>query len=353
MEYLPINLALPGQPTPAPFQTQLGEYDFWAIAYGYTPLAAANEVSALGEIAARSGEPALAFATDDDSFLGLDPEALQFDLGQDPLAFAAQRFEIAQDLFRRQAVRVLKPDEDYAGLRRSLGLAVRDTVRATGIVLRQIGGVRTLRDFPNTGRDPLQPLPAAEQRAALDFIAQRVLGADFGTLSPALQRRLAPDFLARTESPGQNPTEVSLSQTLLDLQRVVLNQLMGDALAARLLANLEKFDRPEQALGLAELYQRLSTEVWRELDQRGDIAPGRRELQREHALRLAALVLRPGTLTRSDARSLLRVQAGQLLRRVQSGSHRAGLSPAARLHLQDVADTLRSALAAPLQRLGL
>ncbi len=353
MEYLPINLGAPGEPTPAPFQTQLGEYDRWAIAYGYTPLASADEPAALAAIAARSAEPGLAFATDEDNFLGLDPEALQFDLGQDTLAFAAKRFEIARDLFRRQESRALRPDEDYAGLRRSLGYALRDMARATGIVLRQIGGVRTLRDFPNTGRDPLQPLPAAEQRDALDFILRQVLAADLANLSPALQRRLAPDFLARGEAPGQIPTEVSLAQTLLDLQRVVLGQLMGDTVANRLLDSAAKFDRPEQALGLAELYQRLTAEVWRELGQRGDISPGRRELQRDCTLRLATLVLRPYAQGRADARALLRAQASQLLRQVQTASRRPGLGEATQLHLQDMAETLRSALSAPLQRAGL
>ena len=364
MEYLPINLGAPGQPAPAPFQTLLGEYDHWAIAYGYTPWPKADEAAEMARVAGRSSEPGLAYATDEDNFLGLDPEALQFDLGHDTLAFAAKRFDIALDLFQRQETRVLKPGEDYAGLRRSLGYAVRDTARAAGIVLRQIGGVRTLRDFPQSGRDPLQPVPGADQRAALDFITRRVLGDDHWVLSPALQRRLAPDFLERGESLGATPTEVSLALTQLDLQRNVLNQLLSDQLANRLLESQSKFDRPEEALQLTELYQRLEAEVWRELAHSGqgaglgvDIGPRRRDLQRDYANRLATLVLRPGALTRSDARALVRSRASALLGRVQSSLRVPGktsrLSAAARLHLQDVADTLSRAMAAPLQRVGI
>ena len=365
MEYLPINLAAPGQPAPAPFQTLLGEYDLWAIAYGYTTWPKADEPAELARLASRSSEPGLGFATDEDNFLGLDPEALQFDLGHDTLAFAGKRFDIALDLFQRQETRVLKPGEDYAGLRRSLGYAVRDTARAAGIVLRQIGGVRTLRDFPQSGRDPLQPVSGADQRAALDFITRRVLGDDHWVLSPALQRRLAPDFLERGESLGATPTEVSLALTQLDLQRNVLNQLLSDQLANRLLESQSKFDRPEQALQLTELYQSLEAEVWRELAHSGqgaglvvDIGQRRRDLQRDYANRLATLVLRPGALTRSDARALVRSRASVLLGKVQTSlrapapGKTSRLSPAARLHLQDVADTLSSALAAPLQRVG-
>jgi hypothetical protein len=352
MEYLPINLPRPGAPVPAPFQTALGDYDYWAIDYGYRPLPAADEAAELEKIAARNSEPGLAFGTDEDTFLGIDPEALQFDLGDDELAFAAKRFDIVHELFKRQETRQLRPGQDYAELRRSLSFAVRDAVRATGIVVRQIGGVVTLRDYPNTGRDPLQPLPAAEQRAALDFLARHVLGADSWVVSPALQRRLAPDFLERSESLARTPTEVSVSLALLDLQRAVLNALMSDQLASRVLESEAKVDHPKQAFRLSELYRRLDAAIWGELDKGGDIPLRRRELQREHANRLAALVLRPGALTRSDARALVREEARRLLLRVQTAARRPAIDESTRLHLLDVADTLRSALAAPLQRAG-
>ena len=72
------------------------------------------------------------------------------------------------------------------------------SARAVGILARQIGGVRTLRDHPGSGRDPLLPVPAAAQREALDLLASGVLAADSFALSPALQRKLAPDFSERT-----------------------------------------------------------------------------------------------------------------------------------------------------------
>ncbi len=352
MEYAAINLARPTEPAVTPFQTTLGPYDYWAIEYAYRPLPAGQEAEALSRIAGRSGEPALAFGTDEDNFLGIDPDALQMDLGDDVLAFAARRFDIAQDLFQRQESRSLKPGEDYAGLRRALGYAVMDAGRAAGILLRQIGGVRTLRDFPNTGRDPLQPLPAARQRAALQMLSQRVLAAGSLTASPALLRKLAPDYFERSESQGSTPTDYPLAQSVLDLQRALLNRLMSDSLAARLLDNAGKLSPPEQPLRLGELYTRLEADVWGELAGRGDITPPRRELQREHVNRLAALVLRPGALSRSDARSLVRSRAATLAKRIEQASSRTDLGAEAQAHLQDCAESLRSALAAPLARAG-
>ena len=353
MEYPAINLPGPGERPAAPFQTTLGPYDYWAIEYAYKPIAAEQQAAELQRIAGRSAEPGLAFATDEDSFLGIDPDALMFDLGNDVIAFSSRRFDIAADLFKRQETRSLKPDEDYAGLRRSLGYAVRDAGRAAGILLRQVGGLRTLRDFPNTGRDPLQPLPAADQRQALKLLSQRVLSTDSLVVSPALQRRLAPDFFERSESPGGMATEISLQQTVLDLQRAVLNRLMSDALATRVLDNEGRASTPAEALHLGELYTQLEADVWAELGTPAqDIRQARRELQREYVNRLSTLVLRPGSLTRSDARALVRSRAAALAARLDKAARAPGLGIEARAHLQDSVESLRSALAAPLARAG-
>ncbi|HYJ96955.1 MAG TPA: hypothetical protein VEX14_02750, partial [Burkholderiaceae bacterium] len=147
--------------------------------------------------------------------------------------------------------------------------------------------------------------------------------------------------------------DYSLASQVLDMQRALLGALMNDTVAQRLLDSEGKGDTTAPPLRLSELYQRLIGEVWNELKAgSSDISASRRELQREHLNRLAALVLRPSSLTRADARSLVRMQAQELLARITSTSQRKGLSAEARAHLQDSADTLRQALAAPLQRQG-
>ncbi|MBA3598122.1 MAG: zinc-dependent metalloprotease [Methylibium sp.] len=356
MEYAPVNLPAPGGLAGAPFQSTLGPYDYWAIEYAYKPLAAAEEAAGLARIASRSAEPQLAYGTDEDNFLGIDPEAIQFDLGTDPLAFASKRIEIARDLFARQESRELEADENYAVLRRSVSYAVRDVGRASGVLARQIGGVRTLRDHPGSGRDPLQPVSAATQRAALDVLASGVLAPDAFRLSPELQRRLAPDFLEREDAVFANgspvATDFSLTQTVLDLQRALLAQLMSDGVAARILDSEPKAEKPVDAFHLSELYERLTREVWSELSATGDIPALRRELQREHINRVAELLLRPSAYSRADARSLTRAQAQVLVGRIEVASKRRGLSAEARAHLKDSADTLSQALSARLERAG-
>jgi len=364
MDYAPINLNAPDEPRASygtPFNSTLGPYDYWAIEFAYKPLpeglSPAEEKAALEKIAARSAEPQLAYGTDEDNFLGIDPESLQNDLGNDAIGFAKKRIAIAQDLLKRQESRQLRPDQDYNLLKRSVSYAIRDVARAANVLSRQIGGVRTVRDAPGTGRDPLAPVPVADQREALDVITGSLLSAESLRVSPTLQRKLATDFSERWEAirggEGSPQTDYSPSEQVLGLQRALLAVLMSDTVATRLLESSEKAPAGAgRALRMPELYSRLSQAVWSELDGNGDIAPLRREVQRDHVNRIAAMLLRPGASARSDTRSIVRAQAKVLLERIRAAGHRAGLSEEARAHLADSADTLEQAMSARLQRSG-
>jgi hypothetical protein len=359
MEYAPINLARAGERAGMPFHTALGPYDYWAIEYAYKPLPPGTtpeaERTELQRIAARNTEPLLAYGTDEDAAFGLDPETLQLDLGADPIAFAAKRLDIVRDLFKRQEIRSLPADRDYAVLQRSIGYALGDTYRAVGVLVRQIGGVRTLRDYPGSGRDPLQPVPAAVQRQALDLIAKNVLAIDSLALSPALQRRLAPDFLDHEDGVGP-PAGFSLPRQLLGLQRAVLNYLMSDFIAARVIESVGKVDRLADAFQLTALYNRLTSEVWSELGSHEPITQSRRELQRDHVNRLSLAILAPTGSARVDARGQMRVQALALMARLDAAQKRRGGASTdadTAAHLADSAHTLRLALNVPLQRMGL
>lgn len=348
MDYLPVNLGLPGQPRPVAFQTTLGPYDYWAIDYAYRPLAPAVEAATLAQIASRSAEPALAFGTDEDFALGADPETLQRDLGNNPVAYARQRFAIAHSVFQRLATLQPPPDQDWSSVRRLLRESLNDTGSATGILLRQLGGVRMLRDFANTGRDPAQPTPATDQRAALDLLLREVLAANSFAVSPALQRHLVPDYLARSENPA-SAGDLPLAREVFGLRLLVLNSLMGDALAGKLLDNDSRLPPFADALRLPELLRRVEAAVWTDFT-----APNaeQRELQHAYTQRLAALVLRPAGTTRADARSMVRGQATDLLVRITAALQRRGNSPETRQHLVDNALTLRTALSAKLVRTG-
>lgn len=350
MDYVAVNLPLPGRPQPAPYPTTLGAYDLWAIEYAYKPLPADQETAELRRIAQRVQDPAwrslLAYGNDEDLALGLSPDALPFDLGSDPLAFARQRLALVAHWLRQLEARPLQPDDDAALLRRSVAHAVNELARGAIPLARQIGGVHTRRETAGTPEPSLQPVSATRQRAALDLLLGDFLRPRALRLSGALQQRLSPDYLER-DAGGGPQTDFSLTQTVATLQRSLLSQLMSEETTASL---LDSQDKDPQAFHLAELHRRLLHAVWLDAPPPGTPASWTRELQREHVNRLATLIVRPGSaVIRAEARSLWLATGRELLAllRGQQAQARDALT---REHLRDSADTLARALAAPAVR---
>lgn len=365
MDYAPMNLPAPGKSIEqggAPFQTTLGPYDFWAIAYGYSalPAEAPEAEQALLAIAERSAAPqeaeALAYGTDEDNLLGVDPQALTFDLGRDPVAFADRRIAIVQDLFQRLDHRVPTPRDDANLPRRAVGHGLRELARVGQVLMRQVGGVVTRRDAPGSRRDAIDPLPAAVQREALGRLIDHYLAPQALSLPPGLQRRLAPDFMALEDAGSLGRLDASVSELQLSLQRGVLAPLMSEGLAERLLDNRDKTtDREPRPLLPQEVHARLMAAIWTappaaQAGSDAQAAERLRNLQREHVSRLAAMWLRPAS-NRADVRALVWQQAQQLQRWLISASKRSA-DAATKAHLKACLETLQSALRASVVRGG-
>ena len=125
---------------------------------------------------------------------------------------------------------------------------------------------------------------------------------------------------------------------------------MSEAVAQRLLDSEASLDDPAQALKLAELYGTLHRAIWIELRTGRDIPLLRRNLQREHATRLAVSLLRPSASMPADARALLRAEAKTLRAEIAAAQGRPGYSVEAKAHLAETLASLDEALKAPLVR---
>ncbi len=354
MEYTPINLALRGEPQGTLSMTTLGPYDYWAIEFAYRPIAPEREAEELARIAGRSNEPLFAYAYDDESNLAIDPDATPGDLGSDPLAYAARRIDLARELWERWEARPLEPGETYAALRRNISRGITQMRESGLLASRYIGGTSVLRDAAGSGRTPLNPVAMAKQRDALKLIETGVFAADSFRFKPEFLRSLSVDFLDRGDAfdAGLAPTtfDFSLPVQVLAAQKAVLDRVMSDTVAQRLLDAEGKVDRPGDALQLAEVYASLHRAIWSELKAGRDIPLIRRNLQREHATKLATALLRPSGSMPADARALMRADARALRVEIAAAAGRPGLSPAATAHLAETLSTLDEALKAPLVR---
>ncbi len=355
MDYLPFNLAVKGETQGDYVMTSLGPYDYLAIEYAYRPLAPGAEPAELARIAARATtEPELAYATDEDAgngslALGIDPEVNRFDLGADPIEFYRKRVRITRELWDRLETLKLRPDESYERLTRSFASGFSQLARIAPLVAKYVGGVRHLRDHAGTGRPLYQPTDVAKQREALALVTDTLFRPASFRLDPELVSRLAIDHFARTPNP-----DFSIANSVLNLQKAVLDSLLADSVAQRLLDSQDKVANPAALMQLSELYDTLQSAIWSELGSPGEIPPLRRNLQREHLKRIATALVRPAATTPADARGLQRENARQLVRQIRTalGKQKQKDSRETRAHLAECLDTLTEALKAPLQRGG-
>ena len=354
MEYNPWNLAVKGEKQGEYQMSTLGPYDYWAVEYAYSELPAEHEASELERIASRSSDPWLAYSTDEDvSFFAIDPAVNQLDLSSDPLAYARKRLALVRELWQRTERMELRPGEPYSVLRRNFTRGLNEAGQGAVYASKYIGGLTTLRDRVGTGRQPLMPVDAAKQRAALAMLASEVLSADSFNFSPAFLRRMTITTFDMEDAQELGrpapPLDLPIDQQVLGLQRGVLDTLMSPSIAQRLLNNAAKVDDPKQALKLSELYAALHDAVWSELKSGKDITLFRRNLQRDYATRVANALLKPSTSMPADARALLRVDAARLRAEIASAPTKH-LSAEAKAHVAEIASMLDEAQKAPIVR---
>jgi Met-zincin len=351
MDYNGLNVAARGNKQGEYVMSNLGPYDYWAIEYAYKPIAPENEKTELLKIAARSHEPQLAYATDHEAgyggaFEGVDPEVNRRDLGADPLAFYQHRLQLSRELWDRLQQKQLKPDESYEVLRRNFETALDQVKLAANLSAKYIGGLTSVRDHAGSPRSPLSPVDADKQRRALKLIESSIFSADSFKFQPEFMRRLSANHFEAQVNP-----DYSYNNQILTMQRQVLDQIMQDGVAIRLIDAENKLDKPQQALKLSELYDTIQHSIWSELRNGGDIGNLRRNLQREHLRRVANSLIRPSGGP-ADVRSLMRDNAKQLQQQIQAALSKPSLSKEAAAHLRESVETLSEALKAPLQRSG-
>ncbi len=127
---------------------------------------------------------------------------------------------------------------------------------------------------------------------------------------------------------------------------------MSDPVAKRIGDAENVSSHPRDLLTLAQLYGSLQKAIWSELGSGRDIAPMRRNLQREHLKRIVNVLLHSGNATLADQRSLQRDNAIALKASIQRALASDRLSAASRAHLRESAATLDDALRANLVRVA-
>jgi hypothetical protein len=352
MDYNAWNIALSKEHQGEYVMSTLGPYDYWAIEYAYKEIAPDKESQELTRIASRSNEPQLAFATDEETGIGIeaaDPEVNQRDLGHDPLVFAKRRMTLSRELWDRWQDRQLPENEGRDVLFRNVVSGFSQYSLAAQVAAKYVGGVVYVRDRAGSPRASFTPIAPERQREALKLVTEGLFQVDSFRFKPEFLTRVAADPF---EAGVGERASFTLASRVLAVQTQVLDRLMSDAVAGRLLDSSFKVEGGKKGLSLSDLYDTLQASIWSDLKGTADIPLMRRNLQREHVRRVTFMLTRANG-TPADARALQRENARTLVAQLRTAEKRPGLSKEARAHLADCRDTLEEALKAPMQRVGI
>src|SRR5262249_35982300 len=265
MDYNPINVAPKGQKQGDYASTTIGPYDHWAIEYAYSTFQG-NEEAELKKIAARSPDPDLAFATDDD-FMSNDPQVNTYDLTSDTLAYAKMRMSMASELLKDLDQKVVKDGESWARLRSAFSACMDQFGNGAYLASEYIGGQSVTRDFKggDKARDPITPISGASQREAIKLLVDQILGDKAFQFSPALLRKLTNEMWQDTRFAYFGILDSPVYALVLGIQKIALGQCLDSSVLARI-QNQEIQSNPgSNPLKISEIFRALSDGIFGEV----------------------------------------------------------------------------------------
>ena len=361
MDYNPIVIAAKGEKQGHFVPTTLGPYDFWAIEYAYKPFPK-NEAEELQRIASRSAEPELAYSTDEDalgtySAAALDPLVNQFDQSSDPIRYFENRIGIINELWDSIDKKLVREGEGYQILRRAVMRSLGEYYRALLTASKFIGGLYHHRDHvgDENGRAPFAPIAAEKQKEALDFMRRYCFSEEAFEIKPDLYNKLAPERLPGLDGLnglfGTQRLDTPWHDSVLNLQRAVLQRLHASTTLARLQDSELRFKSGEDRFTMADMFLGLETAIWAELHHPvRQVSSLRRNLQREHLKTLSRMALRRYAIP-EDATSLARASLSRIVENIETklGEERFN-DPTSRAHLEETRARIRATLEAQIAK---
>jgi hypothetical protein len=366
MDYLPVNFMPKGHKQGDYFSTTIGPYDYWAIEYGYKPLTGGTdgEVAELKKIAARSAEPALAYAPDEDARPN-DPDPLvnRFDLGKDPIQFAKLRKELVWQLLPGLVDRLTESGDGYQRTRRAFNMLLGVQNSGMYAAARFIGGLYSHRNHKGDpgAKPPFVVVEAARQREALALLAEHVFGEKAYDFPPGLLNLLVDTRWSHWGVREVERADYPVRESILGWQDRILGLLLSTVTLSRLIDSEMKVPPDQDAFTAAELLAGLSKAIFSELDRlpQGEfsarkpaITPQRRALQRRYLERLSNLAM-GNFAAPEDCQTVAYVQLGEIEARMNAAlAAPAKLDPYSLAHLKESAARIRKVLDARLQLRG-
>lgn len=253
--------------------SRIGEYDLWAIQYGYRLLpeitSEENEIPFLnGWIMEKSKSRGFWYGSESS---GDDPRIQTEDLGDNAMKAGEYGIRNLQRIVPHLVQWTYEPNEGYRGLRRVYSGVLTQYNAYLGHVAKYIGGVyETTKTAEQVG--PVYSIvPAALQQEALKFLSVNIFETPTWLLDTAV--------LSRT---GHSPEGI-----INNSQKMVLNALLSNSTLNKLVEAEAMYGA--KAYRLVNYMDDLDNIIWSELGTFSTMSIYRRNLQRNYVDRLVDL----------------------------------------------------------------
>jgi len=314
---------------------KIGEYDNWAIEWGYRLFpqfkTASEEQNYLMQwTSEKLKNPSLLYLNGDDSNQN-DPRAQMEDLGDNAMKAGAYGIKNLQKLVPNLIEWTKEPSRNFADLTNMYheiigyapnGRPYGQYVNYIEHVLKNIGGIYITPRIVGDTAAIYQYVPKLKQKEAVAFLNEQL----FATPNWLLNK----DILART---GDDPLNV-----IGNLQRVIFNKLISNNLYLTFKAEATLGD---DAYTANELLNDLKSGIWAELLNNKPITIYRRNLQKTYVFFLAGVL--GNSQYSSDLSCVVRAHLEMLRKNIASAIPKT-LNESSKVHLNEVARRIDKAL---------
>jgi hypothetical protein len=376
MDYGAVNISPNRAQQGFYWNKEVGKYDQWVIQYAYAPIYQQSsrgalattgvvvatpelEVVGLQKIASQGSDPLHAYGTDEDTWLGtfaIDPRSSAWELGSDPVAFARDRVMLIQEVMPTLERRLIGVGDGYQRLRGAMTGMFAERLNATIPVTKVIGGVYVSRAHKGDpdGPMPFIPIPASEQRAAVQFLIDNVFAEEAFAIDASMVNKLAPNRWSDWGAPILSiPLDYPVHDWVALVQDVMLYNVLDAFRLKRMIDNEVRMPRGESAYTVSEMFGTLTDAVWLETGLASgnvrSINSFRRNLQRSYANELV-LLMTGGFVVPEDVRSIARFELKRLDAGLDAAMTSSDLDRMTEAHLDETKERITQALEADMVR---
>jgi len=323
---------------------RIGDYDKWAIQWGYSPTNAKDEtedekIINKWVIDSLKANPRLWFGTETNPF---DPHSQTEDLGDNAMKASEYGIKNLKRIIVNLPAWTKEEADKYNNLEDMYTQLITQFGRYMGHVLKNVGGIYEVPKSIEQQGNVYQPTPKQMQKDAVDFLNKQLF--------------TTPNWLFDTNILNKISNPVS-NETVANIQTSILNSLLNASRLNRLVICSNRFGAGN-TYQLDNMLDDVKKGVWSELITRRPIDNFRRDLQKTYVEALISLlnpssssvslpagffVLFPLNVKNTDVPSVIRAHLITLRREILNAIP-ATNDKLSKYHLQDVAERIRKAL---------